>query len=143
MGTKSIREIVETACVTHLGNQGLTGVSIQPGLSLSVIDPPLIVASAETASLIPELPQGLGNYSVSLQVMVFTQTDEASSQANHRARSEKVASAFADIAGLKAVFSSGGDATLYDVTFQSIQDSKGERAFGTTFLFELQCVLAP
>jgi hypothetical protein len=103
----------------------------------------MVVASVEAVGQIPDIPQGLGNYSCTLQVMVLSPADETSSLADHRQRSEKVASAFADLAGVKAVFVSQGDATCYDVTLQSIDDGRGDRTFGTTFNYELLAVLAP
>jgi hypothetical protein len=144
MGTKSIREVVEAACVAHLNAQAL-GASVQvlAGLSVTVVDPPMVVASVEAVGQIPDIPQGLGNYSCTLQVMVLSPADETSSLADHRQRSEKVASAFADLAGVKAVFVSQGDATCYDVTLQSIDDGRGDRTFGTTYNYELLAVLAP
>ena len=143
MGTKSIREIVEAACVTHLGNQTLTGYQIEPGLSTDTLNPPFVVASAESISAMNGITQILGNFAVTVQVMVMTGSDETSSLANHRAAGEKIMSAFADIAGLKTVFTAAGDATMYDCTFQSIDDGRGERTFGTTYTYLIECVLAP
>lgn len=143
MGTKSIREIVETACVTHLGNQVLTGYQIEPGLSVDTLNPPFVVASVEGIGNIPDIPEGLGNFAVTVTVMVMSPTDDASSLANHRAATEKVMSAFADIAGLKAVFTSAADASMYDCTFESISDGRGDRTFGTTINYRIDCVLAP
>jgi hypothetical protein len=143
MGTKSIREIVETACVTHLGNQTLTGYQIEPGLSTDLLNPPCVVASADSINPMTGISQVLGNFAVTVSVLVMSPTDDASSLANHRGAGEKVMSAFADIAGLKTVFTSAGDATMYDCTFQSIDDGRGERTFGTTYTYLIECVLAP
>lgn len=143
MGTKSIREIVETACTTHLGNQSLSAYQIEPGLSIDLLNPPFVVASAESIAPMTGISQVLGNYAVTLQVMVMTPTDDANSLANHRAAGEKVMGAFDDVAGLKTVFTAAGDATMYDCTFQSIDDGRGERTFGTTYNFLIECVLAP
>jgi hypothetical protein len=144
MGTKSIREIVEAACVAHLSAQGIaSGTAILPGLNTAITDPPMVVASVEAVGQIPDIPQGLGNYACTLQVLVMSPSDETGSLAAHRLLGEKVASAFADIAGLKAVFSTQADASLYDVTLQSIDDGRGDRTFGTTFTYELLTCLAP
>lgn len=144
MGTKSIREIVEAACVAHLGAQSIAaGTAILPGLNTALTDPPMVVASVEAVGQIPDIPQGLGNYACTLQVLVMSPSDDTGSLAAHRLLGEKVASAFADIAGLKAVFVSQGDATCYDVTLQSIDDGRGERTFGTTFTYEVLACLAP
>jgi hypothetical protein len=143
MGTKSIREIVESACVTHLGDQGLSSYQIEPGLSVDSLNPPFVVASAEAIAPMADIAQVLGNFAVTVQVMVMTPTDDTSSLANHRAAVEKVMSAFADVAGFKTVFTAAGDATLYDVTFQAIDDGRGDRTFGTTVTYLVECVLAP
>lgn len=143
MGTKSIREIVESACVTHLGNQGLTTYQIEPGLSVDSLNPPFVVASAESIAPMADIAQVLGNFAVTVQVMVMTPTDDTSSLANHRAAVEKVMSAFADVDGLKSVFTAAGDASMYDSTFQAIDDGRGDRTFGTTVTYLIECVLAP
>lgn len=143
MGYKSIREIVETAAVTHLGNQVLTGVQVLPGVSATINTLPVVVASVDSVSDIPEIAQGLGNFRCTLTVMVVTETDEASSASVHRERTEKVMSAFQDAAGLAAVFTAGGDATLYSCDFRSMEDGRGERTFGTSLVYEVKAVLAP
>lgn len=143
MGTKSIREIVESACVTHLGNQALTGYQIEPGLSTDTLNPPFVVASVESIAPMADIAQVLGNFAVTVTVMVMTPTDDASSLANHRASVEKVMSAFADIAGLKAVFTAAADASMYDCTFETVSDGRGDRTFGTTLTYRIDCVLAP
>jgi hypothetical protein len=146
MGTKSIREITEAACVAHLSAQGITGYQILPGMNLAVIDPPFVVCSVEAVSNIPDIPEGLGNYLVSLTVQIMTPTGDPGTEATvlaaHRAVSEKVASAFDDDAGLKAVFITQADASLYDITFSTISDGRSERYLGTTIAYELECVLA-
>lgn len=143
MGFKSIREIVETAVVTHLGNQGLTGVQIVPGVSATLNTLPIVVASVESVSDIPEIAQGLGNFRCNLTVMVVTETDEATSTALHRERTEKAMSAMQDAAGLAAIFTTQGDASMYSVDFRSMEDGRGERTFGTSLNYELKAVLAP
>jgi hypothetical protein len=130
-----------------MGAQSLTGYQILPGMSLAVIDPPFVIMSAESVANIPDIPEGLGNYLVTLTVMVMTPTGDPGSEstvlAAHRGACEKVASAFADVAGLKAVFATQGDATLYDITFGSVSDGRGDRTLGTTYSYEVECVLAP
>lgn len=143
MGFKSIREIVETAVVAHLNNQGLTGVQIVPGVSATLNTLPIVVASVESVSDIPEIAQGLGNFRCNLTVMVVTETDEATSAALHRERTEKAMSAMQDSTGLASIFTSQGDATMYSVDFRSMEDGRGERTFGTSLTYELKAVLAP
>lgn len=143
MGFKSIREVVETAAVTHLGSQGLTGVQIVAGVSAAINTLPIVVATVDSVSDIPEIQQGLGNFRCMLTVMVVTETDETNSATVHRERSEKVMSAFQDEAALKAVFTSGGDASMYSCDFKSMEDGRGERTFGTSYSYEVKAVLAP
>jgi hypothetical protein len=144
MGTKSIREIVEAACVAHLNAQAIaSGTTVLPGLNTAITDPPMVIASVESVGQITDIPQGLGNYACTLQVLVMSPSDDTGALAAHRLLGEKVSSAFDDIAGLKAVFVSQGDATCYDVTLQGIDDGRGERTFGTTFTYEVLACLAP
>jgi hypothetical protein len=143
MGFKSIREVVETAAVAHLGTQGLTGVQIVAGVSAAVNTLPIVVATVDSVSDIPEIAQGLGNFRCTLTVMVVTETDETNSTSVHRERSEKVMSAFQDETALKAVFAAGGDATMYSCDFKSLEDGRGERTFGTSYTYEVKAVLAP
>jgi hypothetical protein len=146
MGTKSIREIVEAAASAHLSAQGITGYQILPGMNLAIIDPPFVVASVEAVSNIPDIPEGLGNYLVTLTVQIMTPTGDPGTEATvlaaHRAVTEKVASALDDQSGLAAVFASQGDASLYDITFGTMSDGRAERYLGTTINYEVECVLA-
>lgn len=141
MSYKSIREVVETAAVAHLNDQGLTGVQIVPGLSSDINTLPIVVAVVDNVTDVPEIAQGLGNFRCSLAVSVVTETDETNSAALHRERSEKIMSAFQDETALKAKFVSGGDATMYSCDFQSTEDGRGERTFGTTFNYRVTAVL--
>jgi hypothetical protein len=143
MGYKSIREIVETAAVTHLGNQVLTGVQIVAGVSAAINTLPIVVATVDSVSDIPEIAQGLGNFRCTLTVMVVTETDETNAASLHRERSEKVMSAFQDEAGLATVFTAAGDATMYSCDFKAMEDGRGERTFGTSYTYEVKAVLAP
>jgi hypothetical protein len=146
MGTKSIREIVESAAAAHMATQSLSGYQLLPGMSLAMVDPPFVVMSVETVGNIPDIPEGLGNYLVGLTIMVMTPTGDPGTEstvlAAHRAACEKVASAFSDLAGLKAVFTTQADASLYDITFGTVADSRGDRTLGTTYTYEVECVLA-
>jgi hypothetical protein len=47
-----------------------------------------------------------------------------------------------DIAGIKAAFASEADASCYTATFQSFEDSKGDRALGTTITYQVDVVFA-
>lgn len=142
MGYKSIREIVETAAVSHLNDQGLTGVQVAAGVSAVVNTLPMVIASVEGVADIPEIAQGLGNFRCTLTVMVVTETDETDSASVHRQRCEKVMSAFQDEAGLKAKFTAGADASMYSCDFQGMEDGRGDRTFGTTYTYRVTAVLA-
>lgn len=143
MGLKSIREIVETAVVAHLNNQGLTGVQVVPGISAVINTLPIVVASVESVGDIPEIAQGLGNFRCTLTVMIATETDEANSGAAHRERTEKVMSAMQDATTLAGVFTTQADASMYSVDFRTMDDGRGDRTFGTSIGYELKVVLAP
>lgn len=143
MGFKSIREVVETAAVAHLNNQALTGVQVLSGLSSTINALPVVVASVDAISDIPEIAQGLGNFRCTLTVMIVTETDETSALSLHRERTEKVMSAFQDSTALAALFTSAGDASMYSCDFRSMEDGRGDRTFGTNLTYEIKAVLAP
>lgn len=142
MGTKSIREIVEAALVSHLSAQTeLSGVNIEKGIEVDKMQLPTIVVSCENVANPPDLPEGLGNYACTVNIGTFTSTDEASALTVHRARAAAVLGAMQDVATIKTVFTNGGDATCYDVVFQSVDQSNGDRALGAMASFNVLAVL--
>lgn len=142
MGTKSPLQITEAAVVSHLQAQSeLTGLSIVPGIELTVQDLPIIIASCDSATTIPDLPEGLGNYAVTMNIAVYTSADEASALSVHRSRSAAILGAMQNVDALKAVFTSQADATLYDVLDGQIEESTGDRSFGMTCSYTAYIVL--
>ena len=142
MGTKSIREIIEAAVASHLSAQTeLAGVNIYKGIEVTTDVLPQAIVSCESVSYPPDLPEGLGNYSATLNVHLYTSADATSALANHRDRSAAILGALQDLAALKAVFTSQGDATLYDITSETVDDGRGDRALGTLATFTLTVVL--
>lgn len=142
MGTKSALQITEAAIVAHLQAQSeLTGLSIVPGIELTVQDLPIIIASCDSATTIPDLPEGQGNYAVTANIAVYTSADEASALTVHRARSAAVLGAMQDVSAIKAVFTSQADATCYDVLEGQVEESTGDRSFGMTCTYTAYIVL--
>lgn len=142
MGTKSVREIVEAAIRAHLAAQTeLAGVNIYKGIEVSVESLPALVVNCNSVANPPDLPEGLGNYSCAVVLELYTSADATNALANHRDRSAGMLGAMQDLVTLKGVFTSQGDATLYDATFQSVDDGKGDRALGTMATFNLLIVL--
>lgn len=144
MGTKSIREIVETALVAHLTAQTeLTGTNVEKGNDVDTMALPTVVVSCESVANVPDIAQGLGNYSCTVQIGVFTSADASTALASHRDRCAAVLGALQDVTAIKAVFTSQADATCYDVTYQTHDDSKGDRAFGMMATYNVMAVLPP
>lgn len=142
MGTKSIREIVETALVAHLSAQTeLAGTSVEKGNEVDNMTLPTVVVSCEAVANIADLPEGLGNYTCTVQIGVFTSADVTSAVSNHRDRCAAVLGGMQDVTAIKSVFTSGGDATCYDVLYQSHDDSKGDRALGMMATYLVHAVL--
>lgn len=142
MGTKSIREIVETALVTHLSAQTeLAGTNVEKGNDIDVMALPTVVVSCEAVANMGDLPEGLGNYSCTVQVGVFTSADVSTALASHRDRCAAVLGAMQDVTAIKTAFTTGADATCYDVLYQSHDDSKGDRAFGMMATYLVYAVL--
>jgi hypothetical protein len=142
MGTKSVREIVESAIRAHVAAQTeLTGVNVYKGIEITTEQLPALVVNCSSVNNPPDLPEGLGNYSCSVTLELYTSADAATALASHRDRSAGMLGAMQDIAGIKAVFTSQGDATCYDVTPESVDDGKGDRALGTMATFRVDIVL--
>lgn len=143
MANRSIREVVESAIAAHItAQEGLTGVQILKGISVTTQDLPLIVVSCEGVGPMAGIAQVLGNYSCTVQLGVFTSSDETNALALHRARAAVVDASMQDISGIKAKFTADGDASCYTATFQSFEDSRGDRALGTTITYTVDVVLA-
>jgi len=143
MGTKSIRHIVEAAVASHLAAEtGLTGVNIYTGDDGDVNALPKAIVLCDSARTPADLPEGAGNYDCSVRVTIFSNADDTT-LADHRARCAAVAGSMQDLTGLKAVFTTGGDASLYDVTPNTEDEGKDERSYATAFTFDLLTVLAP
>jgi hypothetical protein len=143
MANRSIREVVESAIAAHITAQdGLTGVQILKGLSVTTQDLPLIVVSCESVGPMDGIAQVLGNYACTVQIGVFTSSDESTALTVHRARAAVVDAAMQDVAGIQSKFTADGDATCYTATFQSFEDSRGDRALGTTITYMVEVVLA-
>ena len=142
MGTKSIREIVETAVRAHLVAQSeLSGVNVYKGIETTTESLPSLIVNCAQVSNPPDLPEGLGNYSCKVTLELYTSADEATATTVHRDRSAGMLGAMQDVAALKAAFTTAGDATLYDATPDTVDDGKGDRALGTMASFDLLVVL--
>ena len=141
MGTKSIRHIVEANVASFLAAEtGLTGVAIYTGDSVDLNVLPKAIVLCDSAKTPGDLPEGAGNYSCSVRVTLFSNADDTT-LADHRARCAALAGRMQDLAGLKAVFVTSADATLYDVTPLSEDEGTDERSFATLFAFDLLAVL--
>lgn len=142
MGTKSPAEIIESAIVAHLQAQTeLAGVNIEKGIEVDKAILPLCVVGASSLMPISDLPEGLGNFTASLSVTVFTSADEASSLTVHRARTAAVLGALQDLTAIKAVFTNQGDSTCYDVIYANTEESQGDRTLLSTSNYSVLIVL--
>lgn len=142
MGTKSIREIIEGAIAAHLAAQTeLAGVNIYKGLEVTTDLLPQAIVSCDSVGNLPDLPEGLGNYSATVNVHLYTSADATSALASHRDRSAAILGAMQNLTAIKAVFVSQGDATCYDVTAETVDDGRGDRALGTMATFTVAVVL--
>lgn len=142
MGTKSVREIVESAIRAHLAAQTeLAGVNVYKGIEVATDQLPALVVNCSSVANPPDLPEGLGNYSCTVTLELYTSADATSALTSHRDRSAGMLGAMQDIAGIKAVFVSQGDATCYDVSPETVDDGRGDRALGTMATFRVDIVL--
>jgi hypothetical protein len=143
MGTKSIRHIVEQVLKTYLSTEtGLTGVSLYTGDSADVMTLPKLVILCESARTPSDLPEGLGNYSCSVRMTLFSNTDDTT-LTDHRARCAGLAGSMSrdSIPAIKTAFTNSGDATCYDVTIQNEDEGVDERSWATVFSYDVLVVL--
>lgn len=143
MGTKSIRHIVEQVLKTYLSTEtGLTGVSLYTGDSADVMTLPKLVILCESARTPNDLPEGLGNYSCSVRMTLFSNADDTT-LTDHRARCAGLTGAMsiASLPGIKTAFTNSGDATCYDVTPQNEDEGVDERSWATVFSYDVLVVL--
>lgn len=141
MGTKSIRHIVETAVSSYLtGKTELAGCQISTGDSSDAMTLPRVICYCPSAQPPPDLPEGLGNFLAQVEVHVLSSADDTTLTA-HRARVAAVAGYMDSVTDLGAVFTSGGDAHLYDVTPSAENDDHESRIWHTTLSYGVLCVL--
>jgi hypothetical protein len=141
MGTKSIRHIVESTVATYLSTQtGLTTVAFLTGDSATTQTLPKAVVLCESARAPGDLPEGLGNYSCSVRITLFSNADDTT-LADHRARCAALSGNMRDLTSIKAAFVTSTDATCYDVIIGSEDEGIDERSWATSFSFDVLVVL--
>ena len=140
MGTRSIRHVVEATLATYLSTQtGLTTVQFLTGDSNVTQTLPKAVVLCDSASPPADLPEGLGNFSCSVRITLFSNADDTT-LADHRARCAALSGNMRDLTSIKAAFTTGADAACYDVTMQSEDEGIDERSWATAFTFDLLAV---
>lgn len=143
MGYKSVRHICEQVISAQLAAEpGLAGVNVYTGDSAALQEDPRVVVLAESARPPADLPEGLGNYSVSMRMTLVSSADDTT-LSQHRARCAALAGSMQDLVALKAGFVATGDALLYDVTETGEDDGYDERTWATMFTYEVLCVVNP
>jgi hypothetical protein len=140
MASKSIRHIVESTVATYLSTQtDLTTVTFLTGDSAATQTLPKAVVLCESARAPGDLPEGLGNYSCSVRITLFSNADDTT-LADHRLRCAALSGNMRDLTSIKAAFTATGDASCYDVTIGSEDEGVDERSWATSFSFDLLTV---
>lgn len=143
MGTKSIRHIVEENLQSYLANStGLSQITFVTGDSNNTPTLPKAIVLCESARAPNDLPEGLGNYSCSVRITLFSNADDTTLEV-HRARCALIAGNMRDLTAIKEKFAYVGDANCYDVTMQSEDEGVDERSWATAFAFDVLVVLPP
>ncbi len=143
MGTKSIRHIVEATLATYLSTQtGLTTVTFLTGDSAATQTLPKAVVLCDSARAPGDLPEGLGNYACSVRITLFSNADDTT-LADHRARCAALSGNMRDLTSIQAAFTTGGDASCYDVSIMYEDEGIDERSWATSFGYEVLVVLPP
>lgn len=141
MGTKSIRHIVEATIATYLSTQtGLTSIAFLTGDSATTQTLPKAIVLCESARAPGDLPEGLGNYSCSVRITLFSNADDTT-LADHRARCAALSGNMRDLTSIQAAFTASTDASCYDVTMTSEDEGIDERSWATAFAFDVLVVL--
>ena len=140
MGTKSIRHIVEDNLQSYLGNAaGLSMITFVTGDSNNTATLPKCIVLCESARAPGDLPEGLGNFSCSVRITLFSNADDTT-LSDHRARCALITGNMRDVAAIQDKFTYVGDAACYDVTMQSEDEGVDERSWATSFTFDLLAV---
>jgi hypothetical protein len=143
MGTRSIRHIVESTLATYLSAQaGLAGVALLTGDSAATQTLPKAVVLCDSATPPSDLPEGLGNFSCSVRITLFSNADDTT-LADHRARCASLSGNMNDLASIQAAFVATGDATCYDVSPRAEDEGIDERSWATSFAYDVLTVLPP
>ena len=143
MSTRSIRHVVEATLATYLSAEaGLAGVAMLTGDSAVTQTLPKAVVLCDSASAPSDLPEGLGNYSCSVRITLFSNADDTT-LADHRVRCAALAGNMRDLDAIQAAFVASGDATCYDVSVRSEDEGIDERSWATSFAFDVLTVLPP
>jgi len=143
MGTASIRHIVESVLASYLSTQtGLTSVQFLTGDSAATQTLPKAVVLCDSARPPGDLPEGEGNYSCSVRITLFSNADDTT-LADHRARCAALSGNMRDLTSIQAAFTTGGDASCYDVSIMSEDEGIDERSWATSFGYEVLVVLPP
>lgn len=143
MGTKSSRYIVEAVLATYLSSQTeLAGVHIYKGDTAETALLPKAIVLCDSARTPNSFPDGLGNYSCSVRITVFSSADD-NTLAEHRERCACVAGFMQDIPAIQAGFVASGDALCYDVSPLSEDEGVNERSWASVFTYEVIVVVNP
>jgi len=143
MASKSIRHIVESTVATYLSTQtDLTTIAFLTGDSAATQTLPKAVVLCESARAPGDLPEGLGNYSCSVRITLFSNADDTT-LADHRLRCAALVGNMRDLTSIKAAFTATGDASCYDVTIGSEDEGVDERSWATSFSFDILTVFPP
>lgn len=135
----SPRPITEAAFVAYLeafaqATAELSGLSIVPGQSTDDRPLPVCIVYAASAATPDGLPEGLGNYSVEVQIMLISsaddpQGDQAALDA-HQDRLAALTDALRDTESVKEFFPAGS--RLYDISLGDDAESREGRKLGNT-----------
>jgi hypothetical protein len=100
---------------------------------------PKAIVLCESARAPGDLPEGLGHFSCSVRITLFSNADDTT-LADHRLRCAALSGNMNDVASIQAAFSATGDAACYDVTIGSEDEGIDERSWATSFTFDLLAV---
>lgn len=138
MASTNPRTFVEEIFSSAIQSQ-LPEISVLIGQSPSERQVPCAIVYASAANAFSELPAVLGNYSVTLEILVISNADGEDSLENHRQLLSDVRDAAMNRDTIDPLVPE--DALIYDIEFLNDDEDREDRKFGNTLVFDVRlCV---
>jgi hypothetical protein len=138
MASTNPRTLVEEIFSDAIQSQ-LPEISVLIGQSPGERQIPCAIVYGASANAFSELPAVLGNYSVTLEILVISNADGENALENHRQLLSDVRDAAMNRDAIDPLLPE--DALVYDIEFLNDDEDREDRKFGNTLSFDVRlCV---